>query len=500
VTYDPSQSFNAIHDVTSALRQFILSQLPTGSTVTLLPPGDSLPEVSGINLYLYRVAENPAFRNRSWPGDRLTPPSDLTALALQLSYLLTPLGTQPGDAASGDDAHTMLGLAMRALHRYPILNDIHLPGAFDADTDLPAYLLQSYEQLKVSLVPVSVDELSRIWATINQPYRLSVAYELSVVEISPEVPPFQGGGIVLTVAGQMIQMAPPQLTAINPTSGPLARVAGSAIVPAIVVLTGTGFLDATRPEVLIGQPGPPAPAGTVFLPIVEVDGQRVDIADNPAPSPTAITVALPTDLGGGPDVAVTVTAGSLVGAPLTYTVTPWLAAAIPVRTSLDTAYNPGETTLTVSGQGFDPLASVVRLDSVTRGMSIDLAAAGSATQLAAALPATLANDTYLVRVVLPGNEVSNSSNLAVIPQVDSPISVVEIPGTPPVHQLTVTGARLAAANVRLIIDGVEYTVDAADIQPTQVMLTLGTLLAPGSHTVGVNVGGCLSRTSTVLVA
>ncbi len=171
-------SYAAIYEVTRALRALLHSQLVprhAGAVVTLLPPGDALPELPGVNLYLYRVTESPSTKNRPWPGDRATPPSNQRALGLHLFYLLTPLGTKPDDSnfTFGDDAHTMLGVAMLTLQENPILNEIHLPG-FEADTVLPDFLLNSYEQIKVYLMPTSVEELSKIWATINQPYRLSV--------------------------------------------------------------------------------------------------------------------------------------------------------------------------------------------------------------------------------------------------------------------------------------------------------------------------------------
>src|SRR5262249_44435005 len=125
-------SYAAINDVTRGIRMLLHSQLvrvSSSAVVSLLPPGDTLPQVSGVNLYLYRVSESPFTKNRPWPGDRTTPPSDRPTLGLQLHYLLTPLATPPNDASfgEGDDAHTMLGLAMLTLQEHPVLNDAHLP-------------------------------------------------------------------------------------------------------------------------------------------------------------------------------------------------------------------------------------------------------------------------------------------------------------------------------------------------------------------------------------
>src|SRR5215471_1030549 len=158
-------SFDAINEVTRGLRMLLHSQLvrtSASAVVTLLPPGDNLPAVSGVNLYLYRVVESPSSKNQPWPGDRVTPPSARPALGVDLSYLLTPLGTRPDDASFqlGDDAHTMLGVAMLTLHENPILNDVHIPG-FDADQVLPPFRLNSFEQIKVTLMPTNLGVLSK---------------------------------------------------------------------------------------------------------------------------------------------------------------------------------------------------------------------------------------------------------------------------------------------------------------------------------------------------
>ena len=96
---------------------------------------------------------------------------------------------------------------------------------------LPGFLLDSYEQIKITLVPVSIDELSKIWATINQPYRLSVAYEVSLVELAPTVPPPVSAGIV-TVGPmpQIIALQAAQLSGLQPARGALVHIDGGGQV------------------------------------------------------------------------------------------------------------------------------------------------------------------------------------------------------------------------------------------------------------------------------
>ncbi len=124
-----------------------------------------------INLYLYEVIENPHTKNQQWvtstsdPGLQAYPP-----LALNLYYLLTPYAT---DAKS---AHSVLGHAMRVFHDHSLIDKEELPAAVRLTT----------EQLSISLCNLKLDDLTRIWNSLQTPYRLSVAYEVKIVQVESE--------------------------------------------------------------------------------------------------------------------------------------------------------------------------------------------------------------------------------------------------------------------------------------------------------------------------
>lgn len=476
-------SYEAINQVTRGLRRLLVTQLTEispGAVVTLLPPGDSLPEVIGLNLYLYRVMESPFTKNRPWPGDRVTPPSQQPALGLQLFYLVTPLGTRPAnDADAGDDAHTMLGLAMRTLQENPVLNDVHLP-TFEADTELPDFLLNSYEKIKMMLLPTSIEELSKIWATINQPYRLSVAYEVSLVEIAPTQPPPVGGGIVLTTGVDVITFDPPRLSELIPELGALARVPGATVVANTLRINGFGLTF----------PGQNA--------IVRVGGQQVQTIPLSPPTDEALVVTLPTDVDGGPQVDVTVKLNGRTSRPLVFTVNPWLTSVTPIRTALDPTRGPADATLTLEGTGLTPPAAV-RFEGP--GPATTVAAfdpGGTDTHQSVTIPPGLANGVYRVRLVLgdgPGSA-TNSRTLEVIPRLDSSVGVsTTVVDGDNVHRLTINGARLNGSDVRAVLDGSTYQ-RGANANAAQFVLTLGRLLNSGTHRVALNVNGQVSRTIT----
>jgi len=472
-------SYLAVYDVTRALRTLLRGQLvkqSAAAVVTLLPPGDTLPDASGVNLYLYRVVESPFTRNQPWPGDRTTPPSDRPALGLQLYYLLTPLGTRPDDGSFtlGDDAHMMLGVAMLTLQEHPILNDVHLPD-FDADTVLPAYLRDSYEQIKVCLAPVSLEDLSKIWATINKPYRLSVAYEVSIVELTPTAPPPGGGGIVTVTGVDVVTLAAPRLQALAPSSGALVTTGGGPVVPNDLGITGFGFsLPGATPEVSVG-------------------GQTAIVKSAPPPTDTALTVTLPIEIEGGPQVDVRVSLAGRTSLPLAFSVSPWVSGITPVRTTLEIA--PQQLTLTGSGFTGTPLQA--RFDGPGGTATAAIDAGATDTRATVPIPAGLANGRYDVRLVLDDapRSASNPRTLEVIPRVDSPIGLAVVTvNAQSVHRLTIDGARLAdPRDVRIVIDGVEY-LSGPNADANQIVYTLGRLLRAGPHLVAVSVGGSLSHT------
>ena len=452
--------------------------------VSLLPPGEAMPSGLGANLYLYRVTQSPYTRNQPWAGDKTpTPGTPGPVLGLELSYLLTPFAPAPdASSAAGDDAHTMLGAAMLALYQNPILNDAHLAG-FDADAELSPSLLNSYEQIRIRLMTTSLDELSKIWATINQPYRLSVAYDVSLVEVTPDVVAPTNTSQVMRTGLDVRTMGPPRIDAVTPLSGAVAQVNGAGnLVANVIVISGSGF----------SLPGQTA--------VVTVGGQMVAINSAPVATNTSISVQLPVTPDAGPNQNVTVMLSGLTSAGAPFTVLPWLDRITPLRTALD---GPGGVTpLALAGIGFTTTPSGVRLDGPGGTTSIT-AFAGAVTDTVAAvdLPGTLVNGLYQVRVILaaPDHLATNSRTLEVIPLLAGPIGVAQVTvAGVQVHQLTLTGKRLAGTVIALTIDGSQYRA-AANANATQIVFTMARLLSAGQHSVSVSVDGSVSHVVAVVI-
>ena len=152
--------------VSASLRSLLQTGMELDPHVTILAP-DEAGSTPRINLFLYKIQENPVLKNMDWQPklgrpDQLTPPP----LSLNLFYLMTAYAEnneQDGNA----DAHQFLGDAMRVFFENPILS---------AEPN-------DREQVKIMLNPVDMDELTKIWGTFSKPFRLSVVYEVSVVQL-----------------------------------------------------------------------------------------------------------------------------------------------------------------------------------------------------------------------------------------------------------------------------------------------------------------------------
>jgi len=185
-------NFLAIATVTATLSRTLTAAVGAdvpGATVTTLRPEDSANGTpgTGVNVYLYQVTPNAAWRNADVPtrrenGQLVQRPR----VALDLQYLLSFYGSD-----LQLEPQRLLGSAVRALHSRPVLtrqvirdtvSDAN--NAFLADSNLA----DEVELIKFAPSSLSLEELSKLWSVFFQvPYTLSVAYQASVVLIEPEV-------------------------------------------------------------------------------------------------------------------------------------------------------------------------------------------------------------------------------------------------------------------------------------------------------------------------
>jgi hypothetical protein len=289
----------AIAAVTATLKRMVFHALSadpdlSGARVTAKPPDRARIEPGAgnqINLFLYRTSLDAAWRNQDPAGIRRgeqgQPP-----LPLILSYLLTAYGEDDDEELS----HSLLGLGMSVLHDQPLL----APAAIAAA--LPGTGLETQiERVRITPHPIPMDEISRLWATFQTGYRISVSYDVSVVLIDSGVPtkaplPVLSRGVgdvgpitVATPAPMITMVALPQgQSSIRP--GEQLRLIGQNLggVRDVVVVSDRMAkprrlaLDAaTEVEALVTLPTvDPLPAGTAGFTISTAIDTDTDLLSN----------------------------------------------------------------------------------------------------------------------------------------------------------------------------------------------------------------------------
>ncbi|MGY1636841.1 DUF4255 domain-containing protein [Geodermatophilus sp. SYSU D00742] len=160
--------------VSSGIRRLLWNSISTDTTVRPLvgteeaivflnPTQAARDSGNRLSLWLYQIAENEFTKNsprlRTADDEERFPP-----LSLDLFYLLTPFGP------SSEADLLILGRSMQALYD-------------SARTTLLNTTARVAEDLGITLCRRTLDELSRIWEALQEPYRLSVCYQVRITRI-----------------------------------------------------------------------------------------------------------------------------------------------------------------------------------------------------------------------------------------------------------------------------------------------------------------------------
>jgi hypothetical protein len=194
----------AIATVTATLQTLIQNEIAQefpGGIVTIGSPAQSSDTATPqVNIFLYQVTPNIAFRNSDLPS-RNAQGQLIQRLqtGLNLYYLISFYGNEQKIVPQ-----CLLGHVVRILDANPImtptqiLNTINNPVfSYLNDSDLA----NQTEAVKFSLMDYSLEELSKLWSIFPQfDYVLSVSYQASVVlidgvQIPSPVEPVQPGGV-----------------------------------------------------------------------------------------------------------------------------------------------------------------------------------------------------------------------------------------------------------------------------------------------------------------
>lgn len=166
--------YPVIGDVSETLR-FVLD---AGLSSLVPPPTVEVHDLQGpiptapahVTICLYDVVEDPSAKNRP-RRKNLDPLGNIriekAPMALLLRYLVTPWsGTRAAD-------HQILGRVMQILYDGAIIHGPALQGG----------LAGTSEALKITMAPIPLQERFWLWQAVQKAYRISVTYEVRVVNL-----------------------------------------------------------------------------------------------------------------------------------------------------------------------------------------------------------------------------------------------------------------------------------------------------------------------------
>jgi hypothetical protein len=136
--------------------------------VTARPPDKARGLKTGpqVNLFLYHAGINAALRNQP-PRQAREGEAARPSLPLDLFYLVTAYGSNDDDR----EAHALLGRALRILYDNPLL----------------AALPEQPEGVRLTFQPFTSEEQYKLWSTFQTSYRISAAFQVSLVLIDSEL-------------------------------------------------------------------------------------------------------------------------------------------------------------------------------------------------------------------------------------------------------------------------------------------------------------------------
>ncbi len=306
----------------------------TDTTVTILPPDKArgTNNANQLNLFLYQILPNAAWRNMNIPSQVAPGETGNPPLALTLHYLLTAFGRD--NDATIPFGHHLLGRAMSILYDHAVLGAEEIRAATTAS--LPASDLdRQVERVRITLQPMTLEEIAKLWSGLVTQYRLSVGYEVSVALIESTLPKKTPLPVLTRGAGDkgvssQASLIPP-FPALDTIQSPNAQTAarlGDTLTIGGNHLDGTNvgvvfnhplwtapielapLPGATATQVAVTVPNSPAvwPAGFYTVKVlVQRPGETYRRSTNEVPLPLAPAIAIAPASAAGPDIDYTLT-------------------------------------------------------------------------------------------------------------------------------------------------------------------------------------------------
>lgn len=166
--------YTAVRAVSQTLKELMEAHItdPTVQVFLTSPKEMQQNTQTGISIWLYRITRNEFLLNEPRPRP-INGQVSRAPMPVNLHYLITPLMTDPRDE------QMLLGLVLQVFNDHATLRG----------SDLKDALTDSDEELRLSFEAPSLEDLTRIWGALQEPYQASLTYLVQVLNITSDHEP-----------------------------------------------------------------------------------------------------------------------------------------------------------------------------------------------------------------------------------------------------------------------------------------------------------------------
>jgi len=235
-------NYLAVATVTAALQQVLMTPVGNavvGATVGFTRPDGGSSTTPLVNIFLYQITPNGAYRNADLPMRRADGSlAQRPTAAFDLHYLFT---------FHGDDTklepQRLLGAVATTLHAQPLLSSDNINNAALAFGFLAGSGLDSQiERVRFTPTGLSLEEFSKLWSVFFQvEYSLSVAYQASLVLMESNDTPLAAPP-VLQRNLYVVPFESPYISAVVSKDGGPITVGSTILVQGTHLLAPNAFI------------------------------------------------------------------------------------------------------------------------------------------------------------------------------------------------------------------------------------------------------------------
>lgn len=266
----------AVGGVSAVLQWLLTNALTSGGPTTVLSSPQAVTAISPdlittganeqpqVNLFLYYVSVNAALRNLDLPSvNGQGAPLSNPPLPLNLHYLVTAYGSKQFAA------EIVLAWAMKVLHDNPVVPSATIqqalsalvPATPEATLIAQSTLPQQLEHIRITPETLTTEEIYRLWAAFEAPYRPSTAIQVSVVVIQ-DTDAFTSNLPVQSRSVLAMPLQAPIISNLSPSMVPAGQV---------LTITGSNFVGASPADTVVTfDTGASVPPGVIRGDFIQV--------------------------------------------------------------------------------------------------------------------------------------------------------------------------------------------------------------------------------------